>query len=143
MRLAASRREQDFEINAIPLIDVLLTLLMFFVLTTTFVQQAGMQVTLPQAAVEAASEPAGLLVITIDRDGRYLIEGNEVLNPGVDSLRDAIQRAAGGGSERPVQLRADALTPHQAVVTAMEALGGLGFARVSIATTPPAGSGRQ
>jgi len=142
MRIASARREDDFEINVISLIDVMLTLLMFFVLTTTFVQHARMKVTLPQATSAEQSEQREALTIMIDRDGHYYIDNNEVLNPGLESLTDAIQRVAGDDRERPVTLRADAMTPHQAVVTAMDALGRLGFTRLSIATTPtqpPAG----
>lgn len=136
MRLAAARREDDFEINVISLIDVLLTLLMFFVLTTTFVQQSGMKVTLPKAALNEQVQAADTLTVLIDRDGRYFIDNEEVLNPGLDSLKEAIRRIAGDDTVRPVTLRADAMTPHQAVVTAMDALGELGFSRLSIATTP-------
>ncbi|HET6546325.1 MAG TPA: biopolymer transporter ExbD [Rhodanobacteraceae bacterium] len=139
MRIAAARRQDEFEINVISLIDVLLTLLMFFVLTTTFVQQAQMKVTLPQAeSAEQAAEPDALTIV-IDREGHYLIDNNEVLNPGLDSLKTAISRIAGDARDRPVTLRADAMTPHQAVVTAMDALGELGFTRLSIATTPATG----
>ncbi|MEP7043636.1 MAG: biopolymer transporter ExbD [Dokdonella sp.] len=135
MRIASARREDDFEINVISLIDVLLTLLMFFVLTTTFVQNARMQVTLPQSDSAEQSEQRDALTVLIDRDGRYFIDNDEVLNPGLDSLKEAIARVAGDDRQRPVMLRADALTPHQAVVTAMDALGELGFTRLSIATT--------
>ena len=140
MRIGSSRREDDFEINVISLIDVLLTLLMFFVLTTTFVQQSRMKVTLPQAATrEQEAQPDALLVL-IDRDGRFYIDNNEVLNPGLDSLKEAIARFGGEDRSRPVLLRADAMTPHQAVVTAMDALAELGFTRLSIATTQAAGT---
>ena len=135
MRIASGRREDDFEINVISLIDVLLTLLMFFVLTTTFVQHSRMQVTLPQAEATENDVERNAFVVLIDRDGRYYIDNNEVLNPGLDSLKESITRFAGDDRARPVVLRADALTPHQAVVTAMDALGQLGFTHLSIATT--------
>lgn len=134
MRIAA-RNEDDFEINVISLIDVLLTLLMFFVLTTTFVQQSRMQVTLPQADTQDSDSTRDAFTVLIDRDGRYFIDNNEVLNPGLDSLKESIVRFAGEDHARPVVLRADALTPHQAVVTAMDALAQLGFTHLSIATT--------
>ncbi len=142
MRIASARREDDFEINVISLIDVLLTLLMFFVLTTTFVQQSRLKVSLPQAETSDQTEQPDALVVLIDRDGRYFIDNNEVLNPGLESLKEAIARFAGADREHPVMLRADAMTPHQAVVTAMDALGELGFTRLSIATTQvqPAGA---
>ena len=143
MRIASARREDDFEINVISLIDVMLTLLMFFVLTTTFVQNTRMQVTLPQAESVAQDEQREALSLLIDRDGRYFIDNNEVLNPGLDSLKEAIARFAGDDRERPVTLRADAMTPHQAVVTAMDALGELGFTRLSIATTRAQAAGAK
>lgn len=142
MRLGNSRQD-DFEINVISLIDVMLTLLMFFVLTTTFVQNTRMQVTLPQAESVAQDEQREALSLLIDRDGRYFIDNNEVLNPGLDSLKEAIARFAGDDRERPVTLRADAMTPHQAVVTAMDALGELGFTRLSIATTRAQAAGAK
>ena len=136
MRIASARREDDFEINVISLIDVMLTLLMFFVLTTTFVQHTRMKVTLPQATTAEQSDQREALTIMIDRDGHYYVDNNEVLNPGLDTLSEAISRVGGDDHDRPVILRADAMTPHQAVITAMDALGRLGFTRLSIATTP-------
>ncbi|MBA8883041.1 ExbD/TolR family protein [Dokdonella fugitiva] len=142
MRIAAARREDDFEINVISLIDVLLTLLMFFVLTTTFVQNSRMQVSLPQAESSEQTEQRDAFVVLIDRDGRYYIDNNEVLNPGLDSLKEAISRFAGDDRSRAVVLRADAMTPHQAVVTAMDALGQLGFTRLSIAIAQASAAGK-
>jgi len=136
MRITSGRRDDDFEINVISLIDVMLTLLMFFVLTTTFVQHTRMKVTLPQAASAESTEQREALTIMIDREGHYYIDNNEVLNPSLESLSEAIERVAGDDRDRPVTLRADAMTPHQSVVTAMDALGRLGFTRLSIATTP-------
>ena len=136
MRLGASRREDEFEINVIPLIDVMLTLLMFFVLTATFDQTARLRVSLPQASESAEAEPEMGLTIQVDSDGRYFIDNNEVLNPNVDTLKEALVQIAGDDRTRPVMIRADAQTAHQAVVTVMDALGQVGFSRLSIATTP-------
>ena len=143
MRIASARREDDFEINVISLIDVMLTLLMFFVLTTTFVQHARMKVTLPQSSSTEQDEARETLTILIDREGRYFIDNNEVLNPSLETLTDAIESVGGADHDRPVNLRADAMTPHQSVVTAMDALGKLGFTRLSIATTPAQAPARQ
>ncbi|KRE92424.1 biopolymer transporter [Frateuria sp. Soil773] len=136
MRIGNDRRQDDFEINVISLIDVLLTLLMFFVLTTTFVQHSRMQVTLPKASTEDRDMQAPALTVMIDRDGRYYVGSDEVLGEGIDPLKQAIARVAGEDRDRQVTIRADAMTPHQDVVTAMDALGQLGFTRLSIATTP-------
>lgn len=136
MRIASHRREDDFEINVIPLIDVMLTLLMFFVLTTTFVEQARIKISLPQADNSEQAALAEPLLLLIDRNGNYYVDNNEVPDPGLATLKATLQRIAGDDRDRQVLLRADAMTPHQAVVTAMDALGSLGFHRLSIATTP-------
>lgn len=135
MRIGASRQD-DFEINVISLIDVMLTLLMFFVMTTTFVQHSAMKVTLPQASDTEQQMQRSPLVVMIDSNSRYYVDNNEVLNPSVDTLKEAISRIGGDDHDRDVVLRADAMTPHQAVVTAMDALGQAGFTHLSIATTP-------
>lgn len=130
----------DFEINVVSLIDVLLTLLMFFVMTTTFVQQGHLKVSLPQASERPAAPVADTLVIVIDRQGHFFVADKRVLGDDEATLSRAIQAVAGSNHERPVLLRADAMTPNQAVVTAMDALGQLGFTHLSIATAPSAGA---
>jgi biopolymer transport protein ExbD len=134
MRIGAARQE-DFEINVISLIDVMLTLLMFFVMTTTFVQHSAMKVALPESSETQQDTQRAALVVMVDSNSRYYVDNNEVLNPSLDTLKEAIGRIAGDDRERTVILRADAMTPHQAVVTAMDALGQLGFTHLSIATT--------
>ncbi|AND68216.1 biopolymer transporter [Dyella thiooxydans] len=136
MRIGSDRRRDDFEINVIPLIDVLLTLLMFFVLTTTFIQHSRMQVTLPKASAEERDVQAPLLTVMIDKDGRYYVGSDEVLGEGIEPLKQMLEQNSGGRRDGQVVIRADAMTPHQYVVTAMDALGQLGFTRLSIATTP-------
>ena len=136
MRISNDRRGDDFEINVIPLIDVLLTLLMFFVLTSTFIQHSRMQVTLPQASTQDRDMNTPALTIMIDRDGRFYVGSDEVMGEGIEALKQTIARNAGDKRDQPVTIRADAMTPNQNVVTAMDALGQLGFSRLSIATTP-------
>jgi biopolymer transport protein ExbD len=139
MRIGNSSAD-DFEINVVPLIDVLFTLLMFFVLTTTFVQQGHLKVALPQASDKAAAPVADTLAIVIDRQGHFFVANNRVLGDDEATLQRAIHAAAGNDTGRQVLLRADAMTPHQAVVTAMDAVGRLGFTHLSIATAPAAGA---
>ncbi|MGH8212620.1 MAG: ExbD/TolR family protein [Rhodanobacteraceae bacterium] len=135
MRIAR-RREDEFEINIVSLIDVLLTLLMFFVLTTTFVQQGHLKVSLPQASAQPQQTERNALVLIVDRSGHFYVGNNRVLGDDEDALKRAIRTIAGDDRERPVLLRADGQTPNQSVVTAMDALGQLGFSHLSIATTP-------
>ena len=140
MKIGAQRREDDFEISVIPLIDVMLTLLMFFVMTATFEQRALMKVVLPEASASPSTERAEGLLVLIDREGRYFIENDEVLNPSLETLRAAIEGAAGSDRNRRITIRADGRTPHQSVVTAMDALGQLGFTNLTIATAPADGA---
>ena len=136
MKIGAGHAPDEFEINVIPLIDVMLTLLMFFVLTTTFVHQTRMRVSLPEASAKPVAIAGQELVVLIDREGRYFVGPNEVLNPGLESLKDALLQVAGDKRDARVTLRADGRTPHQAVVTAMDAIGQLGFVNLTIATVP-------
>ncbi|MEM6576618.1 MAG: biopolymer transporter ExbD, partial [Pseudomonadota bacterium] len=93
----------------------------------------------PQASEEAVTIEQERLEIAISREGRYFINNNEVINRGSDTLKAAIARIAGDDLEQPVTIRADANTPYQSVVTAMDAVNQLGFVNLSIATTPEAG----
>jgi biopolymer transport protein ExbD len=140
MRIAPSSGEDELELNIIPLVDVMLVLLMFFVLTTTFEQHTRLRVALPESAGEPVADADDPLVVAIDREGRFYVGENEVLNPGLDTLKEAITAVAGDqqAADRRVLLRADARTEHQHVVTAMDALGQLGYSNVGIATVRPA-----
>ena len=142
MRIGSDRRRDDFEINVIPLIDVLLSLLMFFVLTTTFVQHSRMQVTLPKASAEERDVQQPVLTVMIDRDGRFYVGSDEVMGEGIEPLKRMLEQNAGDRRDGQVVIRADAMTPHQYVVTAMDALGQLGFTKLSIATTPTEAAAR-
>ncbi len=141
MKFARNSSGDDFEISVIPLIDVMLTLLMFFVMTATFEHRSLMRVSLPESSADPVSSEQELLTIVIDAEGRTYIGANEVLNPNVDTIKTALEEAAGEDRNRPVSLRADGKTPHQSVVTAMDALGQLGFAKLSIATVQAKSSG--
>lgn len=132
----SSSKDDDFEINVISLIDIMLVLLLFFVMTATFENRSMMQVQLPEAATEPTGERAEGLTVTIDREGRFFVGANEVLNPGLDTLKAELEKAANGNYDQPVSLKADGEAKHQSVVTAMDALGKLGFSKLSIATVP-------
>ena len=142
MKLSSSRPHDEPEIGLVPLIDVVLTLIIFFVVTTTFEDRAALKVSLPEASVAPAQAPREPLLVVVDEKGTFFVGGNEVLKPEAADLRAAIEKVAGDDRERQVLLRADARAPWQAGVTAMDVLGQLGFENVSIATvqaaeTPP------
>ena len=134
MNLGSGRLRDEPEISLTSLIDVVFTLIIFFVITTTFEPQTAIQLDLPKASVEQAAAPVEPLVVAIDPQGRYFIGENEVVKRDPASLKAALAEAAGSDRERAVVVRADARTPHQSVVTVLDVLGQLGFARVSLAT---------
>jgi biopolymer transport protein ExbD len=131
-----SSREDEPEINLIPLIDVLFCLILFLVLTTSFNQRAALKLQLPQAQAGIVPDERPPLIVIVDVEGRYFVGNTEVTRRDVGTLKAAISQAAGSDRTRPIVLRADGRTPHQSVITAMDAIGQLGFTRLSIATTP-------
>jgi biopolymer transport protein ExbD len=131
-----SRSEDEPEINLIPLIVVLFCLILFLVLTTSFNQRAALHLQLPQAQAGVLPDSRPPLILIVDVEGRYFIGNTEVPRKDVETLKGAIAQAAGSDRTQPVVLRADGRTPHQSVITAMDALGQLGFTKLSIATTP-------
>ncbi len=136
MNFSSGRLRDEPEISLTSLIDVVFTLIIFFVVTTTFDQRSAIKLQLPSAESNPPAEASEPLVLVVDAEGRYFIGGNEVLRKDGVALREAIVALVGAnvGSGRGVSLRADARTPHQSVVTALDVLGQLGFEKVSIAT---------
>lgn len=136
MRIRDHRADDEPEINLIPLIDVVLCLIIFFVITTTFDARSVLKLELPRADGQPNEAQSKALSLLVNADGRYFVEDREALRTDIESLKRTIAEVAGDDRERGVLLRADARTPHQAVVTALDALGQLGFKRISIATAP-------
>jgi biopolymer transport protein ExbD len=133
------RRSEDPEINLISLIDILLVLVIFFILSTTFSVDGRMRIQLPQAsAVPVERRTGDPLVITVTAAGGYLVNGRELVNASTDTLRAAILKAAGDQHDTAASLRADGRATHQSVVTAMDVLGKLGYAQLNIVTTKEA-----
>ena len=136
MRIRDDRAHEEPEINLVPLIDVILVLIIFFVITTTFDSRSMLQLQLPSATGEPVAAQTKALSLLVNADGRYFVDEHEVLRTDIDALKQTLSQVAGDDRERSVLLRADARTPHQAAVTALDALGQLGFRKVSIATAP-------
>jgi len=134
-----SRLREEPEVNLTSLIDVVLLLLVFFMVSTSFVREAEISLRLPEATGEPVpSEQVEILAITITTNGSYLVNDRPLVNNESATLRAAIVKLIGEQREMPVIIRADAQTTHQAVVTAMDVVGRLGFVEINIATvTPP------
>ena len=136
MRIRDRRAEDVPEINLVPLIDVILVLIIFFVITTTFDARSVLKLELPRAGGQPNDAQSNSLSLLINAAGRYFVDDREALRTDVESLKRTIVEVAGDDRERTVLLRADARTPWQAVVTAYDALGQLGFKRIANATAP-------
>ena len=130
----APRRREDPEVNLTPLIDVVFLLLIFFMVSTSFINEASLSLTLPTASSTPAADAAPAVEVTVGADGRYFFGGNELVNTGRAALRHALLEAADADTSRTVVVRADARAPHQAVVTVLDVAGRAGFAQVSIVT---------
>lgn len=128
------RRSEEPDVSLTPLIDVVFLLLIFFMVSTTFKHESELKVELPQASAEASEKMPKTLEIVIDAQGRYSIGDQQVVNRRLNTLKRAIAQAADGRTDIPLVIRADGRAPHQAVVTAMDAAGQLGFVHLSIAT---------
>lgn len=131
-------RPQNPEINLTPLIDVVFLLLIFFMVSTTFKEDARIKVQLPEAeGQEISTEEPRSLEILIDSAGTFYVNDRLVIDRTPSTLKKAIAGAAGDDREIPVIIRADAKTPHQAVMTAMDAASQLGLLRFAFAATRP------
>ncbi|WP_140908791.1 ExbD/TolR family protein [Cognatiluteimonas lumbrici] len=136
MRIRDFRADDSPQIDLVPLIDVVLCLIVFFVVTTTFDTRSVLKLQLPHARGEPAEAQAEVLEVLVNADGRYFVGDREALRSDVDTLKRTILDVAGEDRERGVLLRADARSEHQAVITALDALGQLGFRNVNLATAP-------
>ena len=136
MRIRDHRADDEPEINLVPMIDVILCLIIFFVVTTTFDSRAVLKLQLPRADGEPAKTESQPLSLLINAEGRYFVGDREMLRTDVESLKRSIAEVAGEDLERTVLVRADARTQWQAVITAYEALGQLGFRHISNAAAP-------
>ena len=129
-----SKRVEDPELNLISLVDVVLLLVIFFMLSTTFVQEGQLRVELPEAGSATVERTRQPIVITITAQGSYRINERALVNNQRETLFAALRQVSAEAGTQPVTIRADARATHQAVVTAMDVAARLGFNQVNIAT---------
>ena len=136
MKLRSRKSNDDPEINLIPLIDVALLLVIFFMLSSTFMQEGRLKIELPQASmVPTGKQKTDPLVVSVTQSGSYRVNDRELINSSTDTLRAAIVEVAGANREMQVTVRADARSTHQSVISVLDVLGKLGFQRSRFATT--------
>ena len=134
MKLSLRPRTQP-EVNLTSLIDVVLLLLIFFMVSTSFVKQSQITIRLPEAeSVAIVDEPPEMIDIMITENGTFLINNRELINNLPATIRNALQKVSLGNNALPLTISADANARHQHVVTAMDVAGRLGFTKISIAT---------
>lgn len=136
MQFRRQSREED-SVNLTPLIDVVFLLLIFFMVSTTFTEETHLSIDLPEAVGDAKTDAGDRLDVVISADGAYSVNGQALVNNKLETLKSALQKLSDGDSKLPLTITADAKTPHQAVVTAMDAAGQLGFVKLSITTREP------
>jgi biopolymer transport protein ExbD len=133
VNLRTRPREQP-EVNLTSLIDVVLLLLVFFMVSTSFLKATEIRLQLPQADARPRVEPAAEIEIVVSAAGDYFVDGKELVNRRPETLQRALEQVAGGNRDLPITIRADGRATHQSVVTAMDIVGRLGFSRIVIAT---------
>ena len=135
------RKSEEPEINLIPFIDVLLVVLIFLMLSTTYSRYSELQINLPTADAERLKERPAEILVTVSAEGRYAVNRDPLEGRSIEVLAAALQRATAGSDDKApvVIVSADALTPHQSVINVLDAARRAGLPRLTFATQQPDG----
>jgi biopolymer transport protein ExbD len=128
------RREEEVDVNLTPLIDVVFLLLIFFMVSTTFIRESEIELTLPEASAEVRENPVDTIEIAIDKTGRFFVNGNALINTQLATVRQALNDVRPADAEPVVIISADSNATHQAVVTVMDAARQVGLTRITFPT---------
>jgi len=139
MNFRRSRRHEEPEINLIPFIDVLLVVLIFLMLSTTYSKFTELQITLPVANADRARDRPREIIVSVAADGRYAVNRKQVEGRSVELLAAELAAAAAGSAEMVVIVSADATAAHQSVINVMDAARRAGLPRLTFATQTSAG----
>jgi biopolymer transport protein ExbD len=137
MNFQRGRSQDAPEINLIPLIDVLLVIIIFLMLTTTYAKNSGLEINLPTADASKQAEPPNEISVAVTATGQVLINKAPLTNTDVAAISDALRRAAGSGKDPVIVINADAKATHQSVVDIMQAAQAAGYPHISFATQSP------
>jgi biopolymer transport protein ExbD len=140
MNFQRGKRHEDLEMNLVPLIDVLLVIIIFLVVSATFSRTSELQINLPTAEANATQDKPNVIEVGIDATGKYTVNNKGLADTTVNAISDALQAAANGGKEPTVIINADANTTHQSVVNVMEATRVAGYTHITFATQAKSGS---
>ena len=136
------KKREKIDITLISMIDVLFVLLLFFMVSTTFNRNTEVKVTLPEADGAEAEQTPKMVTLTIDANGTYYLKGDdglphELVNQQLETLKQELLKVAEHSKNQPFIINADGKTPHQAVITALEAAGDAGFSHITFAALHP------
>ena len=131
------QKNQEVSVNLTPLIDVVFLLLIFFMVSTSFTKETHLSLNLPEATGDESVVSTKSIEIVIGSNGHYSINGRSLVSSNRENLQKALSEISAGNIELPLIITADANTPHQAVITAMDTAGQLGFAKLSLTTKQP------
>ena len=134
MNFRRGRVREDPDINLIPLIDILIVILIFLFLTTTYSRFAELQINLPEAAAEKATDKPAVLNVAVDAQGKYAINGLATPFGSTQNFASALKEAAKGAREPVIAISADAQATHQAVINVMESARIAGYTHISFTT---------
>lgn len=134
MNFQRGRSREEPEINLIAMIDVLLVILIFMLVSTTYSKYAELQINLPQATGKEATPASNQISVAVDASEHYAVNGKPAKISGVDSLADALRKAAGKQADPTIIINADAKATHQSVVNIMEAARVAGYGRITFTT---------
>jgi biopolymer transport protein ExbD len=134
MNFQRGREKEPLEINLVPLIDVMMVILIFLMITTTYNRYTELAINLPSADAERQPERANEISVLVNAHGQYVINRQAVTYQGVDPLATALRRAAGTAKDPVVVISADAQATHQAVVRVMEAARAAGLTQITFTT---------
>jgi len=135
MDFQRGKKHEELEINFIPLIDVLLVIIIFLIVSATFSRTNELQINLPTAEANAPQDKPLTIEVAVDATGKYLIDGKPLADGSVAAISAALQAAAKAGTKEPtIVINADANTTHQSVVNVMEASRVAGYSKITFAT---------
>lgn len=140
MNFQRGKRHEDLEMNLVPLIDVLLVIIIFLVVSATFSRVSELQINLPTAEANAPQDKPVIITVGVDASGRYVVNDKDVAERTVEGLVQSLRKAAGDGKEPTIVINADANSTHQSVVNVMEAARQAGYIHITFATQVKSGS---
>lgn len=140
MNFQRGKRHEDLEMNLVPLIDVLLVIIIFLVVSASFSRTSELQINLPTAEPTALEDKPLVITVEVDAAGHFMVNGVEVGSGDVAAISSALTKAAGSGKEPTIVINADAKSTHQSVVDVMEAARQANYTHITFATQTKSGS---